>query len=230
MDRKSIPRADRAASLLSSLITLLACAGPWCRCTCWGGPRCRLRGLGRGGALAAGARGEPISARRRYRLSLALDLGPGPGRLGRGQTGRRRRYPGLRLRLCLRLVLAFGTFFTLAFLPVGLIVGLVIVLAPSLRLARKAGLILAVGRGVPALTALGWSYGGQPNDRLELEPQESRPVLRGIPQDLSRLAGVNPIELAVAFGLPAVVWCALGLLGPVPFPSSPGPHSGSLSS
>ena len=63
----------------------------------------RLRGLGSGGALAAGPRGEPVPARRGYGLSLALDLGPGPGGLG-GAMGLsdRGRCPGTVLALVCR--------------------------------------------------------------------------------------------------------------------------------
>ena len=91
------------------------------------------------------------------------------------------------------MVMAFGMAFTLAFLPVGLIVALVIVSASSVSPFRKAGLILATGAGFLALTAVGWGVtGANPVIDLELEPASSRAVLRRIPTDLPRLAGGQP--------------------------------------
>ena len=47
--------------------------------------------------------------------------------------------------------------FTLAFLPVGLVVGLVLTTSPDRGPARGIGLILAVGLGFLAVTLGGWA-------------------------------------------------------------------------
>ena len=113
------------------------------------------------------------------------------------------------------LVLAFGTFFTLAFLPVGLIVALVIALAPAMTFARKGGLILAVGVGFATLISLGWLLtGANPLTVWTWNLRNHARFYVEYPRTYLAWLVVNPIELAVALGLPAVLWCALGLAGP----------------
>jgi hypothetical protein len=127
-----------------------------------------------------------------------------------------RRYPiALALAVISGLVLAFGMIFTLAFLPVGLIVALVIVFTPSLNLTRKVALIVGVGAGFLSLTALGsiltganpvtiWTWNLKNHARFYIE----------YPRTYLAWLAINPIELAIAMGLPATVWCVLGLLTP----------------
>ncbi len=113
------------------------------------------------------------------------------------------------------LVLAFGMIFTLAFLPLGLVVALVIVLAPSHSLARKAALIMAVGAGFLSLTALGWIVtGANPVIVWSWNLKNHARFYVEYPRTYLAWLAINPIELAIAMGLPAAVWCVVGLLTP----------------
>src|SRR5262249_55252777 len=74
--------------------------------------------------------------------------------------GQRSLVPGLFLGLAAGVVLAKGIVFTLAFLPIGLIVALVILPARDLTPGRKAALLLSVGAGFLLVIALGWVITG----------------------------------------------------------------------
>ena len=126
MDRRPIPRADRAALYLASLLTLLACAGTVVPLYLLG-----RSALPAAAAWAAAAFWPLVPAANLFQpdadtaYPFALHRGPGPGGLG-GAMGSRERglCPALVLAFVAGLVLAVGMFFTLAFLPVGLIVAL----------------------------------------------------------------------------------------------------------
>jgi methylthioxylose transferase len=124
------------------------------------------------------------------------------------------RYPiGLALAVMSGLVLAFGMIFTLAFLPVGLIVALVLVVAPSLSLARRAALIVAVGAGFLSLTALGWILtGANPLIVWTWNLKNHARFYLEYPRTYLAWLAINPIELAIAMGLPSAAWSAVGLL------------------
>jgi hypothetical protein len=120
---------------------------------------------------------------------------------------------GLALAVMSGLVLALGMAFTLAFLPVGLIVACVNLFAPSVSPARKAGLILGTGVGFLSLTALGWALtGASPVIVWTWNLKNHARFYVEYPRTYLAWLAVNPIELAVAMGLPAAVWCALGLV------------------
>ena len=174
------------------------------------------RGLGCGGALAACSGGEPVSTRRGCGLPPGLDPGLGPGGLGGAVAqGNRGVASSLALALASGLVMALGTFFTLAFLPVGLIVALVIVLAPEVVSRRKAGLILAVGAGFLIVTALGWAVtGADPITVWTWNLKNHARFYVEYPRTYLAWLVVNPVELAIALGLPAAVWCFIGLGSP----------------
>ena len=142
--RAPIRRSERAALYATALLTLLACAGTvvplyllaraampapaaWAAAALW--------------PLAPAANLFQPVADTAYPLLSTIGLGP--GRLGgrpaaRSRVGPRRRawsWPALS-----GIVMAFGMVFTLAFLPVGLIVALILVLtdrALSLAIARR---------------------------------------------------------------------------------------------
>ena len=217
MDRRPIPRADRASLLLYSLLTLLACAGTvvplyllarselpaaasWAAAALW--PLATAANLFQPGADTA----YPLLS------TSALALAAWAAR--RLASGGR--YPiGLALAVMSGLVLAFGMMFTLAFLPVGLIVALVIVFTPSLSLTRKAALIVAVGAGFLSLTALGWILtGANPVIVWSWNLKNHARFYVEYPRTYLAWLAINPIELAIAMGLPAAVWCALGLIRP----------------
>jgi hypothetical protein len=223
MDRKTIPRADRAALYLSSLITLLACAGTviplyllarsalpapaaWVAAALW--PLAPAANLFQPDADAA----YPLLS------TLALALAAWAARRVQGDRGL---VPGLALALGSGLVIALGTFFTLAFLPVGLIVALMIVLAPEVVSRRKAGLILAVGTGFLILSALGWAVtGAAPITVWKWNLKNHARFYVEYPRTYLAWLVVNPIELAIALGLPAAVWCIIGLASPRSVPRS----------
>ena len=144
--------------------------------------------------------------------TLALALAAWAARWAQGNRGVA---SGLALALASGLVMALGTFFTLAFLPVGLIVALVIVLAPEVVSRRKAGLILAVGAGFLIVTALGWAVtGADPITVWTWNLKNHARFYVEYPRTYLAWLVVNPVELAIALGLPAAVWCFVGLGSP----------------
>ena len=162
MDRRPIPGADCAALYLSSLITLFACAGTvvplyllarsaltpsaaWVAASLW--PLAPAANLFQPDADAA----YPFVS------TVALALAAWASRWSQGN---RRIIPALLLAFASGLVMAMGTFYSLAFLPVGLIVALVIMLAPDVNYRKKAGTILAVGGGFLIVIGLGWAITG----------------------------------------------------------------------
>ncbi|MGC8639273.1 MAG: hypothetical protein ACP5XB_05265, partial [Isosphaeraceae bacterium] len=219
MDRRAIPRADRAALYAASLITLLACAGTvvplyllgrsvlparaaWVAASLW--------------PLAPAAILFQPDADAAYPFLSTSVLA-----LAAWATGNRGIAPSVMLAILCGIVLAFGTFFTLAFLPVGLIVALVIVFAPGVSNARKAGLIVAISLGFVSLISLGWVLTGA--NPLVIWTWNLRNHARfyvEYPRTYLAWLAVNPIELCVALGLPAVVWCGCGLAGPRSVPRS----------
>ena len=217
MDRRPIPRADRAALYLSSLITLLACAGTvvplyllarsalpppaaWVAAALW--PLAPAANLFQPDADAA----YPLVS------TLALALAAWAARWAHGNRGVA---SSLTLALAAGLVMALGTFFTLAFLPVGLIVALVIVLAPEVVSRRKAGLILAVGAGFLIVTALGWAVtGADPITVWTWNLKNHARFYVEYPRTYLAWLVVNPVELAIALGLPTAVWCFIGVGSP----------------
>ena len=200
---------------LYSLLTLLACAGRWFRCICWPARHCLAAAAWAAAVLwplAPAAILFQPGADTAY--PLLSTLGPGDGRLGRAGVGRH--WPVLHRRgagLMSGLVLAFGMVFTLAFLPVGLIVALVIVFTPGLGLTRKCWLDRGRGSGVPvahrrwagsltgANPVIVWTWNLKNHARFYVE----------YPRTYLAWLAINPIELAIAMGLPAAVWCVVGL-------------------
>ena len=220
-DRRPIPRTDRAALYLSGLITLLACAGTvvplyllarsalpppaaWVAAALW--PLAPAANLFQPDADAA----YPLGS------TLALALAAWATLWSQGNRGIA---SGLVLAVSSGLVLALGTFFTLAFLPVGLMVALVIVLAPEVSLRRKAGLILGVGSGFLTVTVLGWIItGAEPITVWTWNLKNHARFYVEYPRTYLAWVIVNPVELAVALGLPTAVWCIVGLSRPVCVP------------
>ena len=219
MDRRAIPRADRAALYAASLITLLACAGTvvplyllgrsvlparaaWVAASLW--------------PLAPAAILFQPDADAAYPFLSTSALA-----LAAWAAGNRGIAPSVMLAILCGIVLAFGTFFTLAFLPVGLIVALVIVFAPGVSNARKAGLIVAISLGFVSLISLGWVLtGANPLVVWTWNLRNHARFYVEYPRTYRAWLAVNPIELCVALGLPAVVWCGRGLAGARSVPRS----------
>jgi hypothetical protein len=113
------------------------------------------------------------------------------------------------------LVMAAGMTFTLAFLPVGLVVAIVMLANPDRAWGRKAGLILATGGGFLAGT-LAWWAATSANPFAIWWTNQKNHARFYVEYPRSYLAWLveNPIELAVALGLPATIWAAIGLASP----------------
>src|SRR5262249_17476862 len=122
----------------------------------------------------------------------------------RKSSGTGRYSIGVTLAVMSGLILAFGMVFTLAFLPVGLIVALVIVFTPGLGLTRGAGLIAVVGAGFLSLTTLGWVLtGANPVIIWSWNLRNHARFYVEYPRTYLAWLAINPIELAIAMGPPA---------------------------
>jgi hypothetical protein len=203
--RKPLPAADRAALALTGALTLVLCALTVVP----------LYGLARSCGTAAGAWSaaafwplvpaailfQPTADTAFPFLSttaLALAVWAGRGRpvlaFAAGST------------------LALGMVFSLAFLPVGLVVGLSLATAPRTGLRKRLGLLAATGAGFLLLTGAAWVISGaNPFLTWWWNRQNHARFYEGFPRSYSRWVVVNLIELGVAIGLPAVVWVCLGL-------------------
>jgi hypothetical protein len=116
------------------------------------------------------------------------------------------------LAMACGVVLAVGTLFTLAFLPLGLIVALLIAFTPNTSHARRVWVILGVGGGFLFVIALGWALtGANPLTVWSWNLKNHARFYLEYPRTYIAWLILNPIELAVALGLPAAVLCALGL-------------------
>ncbi len=112
------------------------------------------------------------------------------------------------------LVLAVGMEFTLAFLPVGLVVALILATPPGSGVGRGVALIAATGTGFVALTLLWWA--GTRSDPVATWWVNQRNHARfyvEYPRSYLAWALVNPVELAVGLGLPASAWAVVGMAG-----------------
>jgi hypothetical protein len=223
MDRRPISRADRAALYLASLLTLLACAATviplyllgrsalpapaaWVAAALW--------------PLAPAANLFQPDADTAYPFlsASALALAAWAAGLANGDRGLGR---GLVSALCCGLVLAIGFFFTLAFMPVGLIVAIAILTARDVSPRRRVELILAVGIGFLALTALLWALTrANPVTIWTWNLKNHARFYLEYPRTYLAWLVLNPIELAVALGLPALVWCVAGFSSPLSVPRS----------
>ena len=129
-----------------------------------------------------------------------------------GQGGR---LQGWLASLASGLILGVGMQFTLAFLPVGLIVAMLIVFSSQRSWPRRLGLIVATGvvflaitLGVWAVTSANpfaiWWHNQANHARFYVEN----------PRTYWAWLLDNPIETAVGLGLPTSAWIAVGLASP----------------
>jgi methylthioxylose transferase len=223
-DPRPLLPAERAALYATALLTLLACAGTvlplyllvrsvlpapaaWVAAALW--PLAPAANLFQPVADTA----YPFLSTSALALTawaLRLHGGSGRPRLG-----------ALLLAVAAGAVLALGMFFTMAFLPVGFMVGLTIVLAFAISWRTRGVVILATGVGFLAVVLCGCAATG------------ANPLVIGMwnlhhharfyaeyPRTYHLWLLANPIELAVAMGLPSAVWCLLGLFGPRKVPLS----------
>jgi hypothetical protein len=129
-----------------------------------------------------------------------------------GRSGSR---AGLSYAFLAGLVLAVGMFFTLAFLPVGLVVGLVYLMTPGMTWPGKASSIAATGAGF-LLGTLVWWWATSANPFVIWWINQRNHARFYVEYPRSYLAWVleNPIELAIGLGLPSAVWMLVGLGSP----------------
>jgi hypothetical protein len=113
------------------------------------------------------------------------------------------------------LILGSGMFFSLVFAPVGLIAVILLAAESSIRLRRRALLITALGVAslIPALVFWAatkanpfviWWWNQRNHARFYVE----------FPRSYILWVLVDPVELAVALGLPVSIWAAIGLGAP----------------
>lgn len=215
--RTTIPPADRAAIYLTSLLTLLACAGAaapvyllarastspqvsWASAALW--PLAPALNLF-----------QPLSDAAYPLLSAtALAAAAWSIRL-RGASGRPA-WAWAAPAVASGAVMGLGMMFTLAFLPVGPIAALVVLADRSTSFPRRVQAIALIGVGFVAVVALAWLATGA--DPLVVWWWNLRNNAR-FNEDARRSyvawLVVNPIELAVAAGLPVAVWCLVGAVG-----------------
>jgi methylthioxylose transferase len=110
------------------------------------------------------------------------------------------------------LLLGVGMFFTLAYLPVGLIVALVVLTAPRASWGDKVSALVVTGIGFLAVTLASWAVSGaDPFAIWWWNLKNHSRFYEEYPRTYLAWVIVNPIETAIAFGLPASVWLAVGL-------------------
>jgi hypothetical protein len=223
-DPKPLTRADRAALYATALLTLLACSGTvvplyllarvtlrapaaWAAAALWPvAPACNLF--------------QPVADTAYPLLStsaLALAAWAARSQMRPGSP----RVVGILLAVASGLVMAFGMFFTLAFLPVGLIVALIVCFHRPAPWRARVLLILAIGLGFIAILLCGWVVSGaNPFVIGSWNLYHHARFYDDYPRTYRLWLVVNPVELAIAVGLPTVVLCLSALFAPRGLPLS----------
>jgi methylthioxylose transferase len=130
-------------------------------------------------------------------------------------------YAAILLAVASGMVMAFGMFFTLAFLPVGVIVALVVGSYRALTWRLRGLVIVAIGIGFATIVLCGWAVlGANPFVIGWWNLHHHARFYDEYPRTYGLWFVVNPLELAIALGLPAVVWCISGLFSPRGMPAS----------
>ncbi len=108
--------------------------------------------------------------------------------------------------------MAFGMSFTLAFLPVGLIVALTVIGDSSASLANASAADPRDRRRAssPSSPSAGPLTAANPFVIAIVEPQAPRGFYVEYPRTYALWLWVNPVEMVIALGVPAAVWCLLG--------------------
>jgi methylthioxylose transferase len=213
-----IPRPERATLYATALLTLFACAGTvvplyllartampppwaWAAAALW--------------SLAPAANLFQPDADTTYPLlsTMAMALAAWGARI-RGSSGRMSA-TALGLAAASGLVMAFGMMFTLAFLPIGLIVALIVGGDRALRLPARLSLIAATGAGFLAFLLAAWIISNaNPFVVWSWNLHHHARFYDEYPRTYSLWLWANGIELAIAIGLPTIVWFFAGLLAP----------------
>jgi len=214
-DRDPLSRADRAALYATALLTLLACAGTvvplyllaraglaapvaWAAAALW--------------PLAPAANLFQPVADTAYPLisTAALALAAWAARFD--EVADRPASIGLTLAAASGMFMAFGMAFTLAFLPVGVIVAILISFTSSIPWRRRGFLILATGAGFLLVLLGGWAAtGADPFVIGSWNLRHHAEFYVDYPRTYRLWLLVNPVELIIALGLPSAVLVVLGL-------------------
>jgi hypothetical protein len=226
MARRPLPRTDRAALFLAGLLTLLACSATvvplyllvraersasasWAAATLW--PLAPSAILFQPVAdttypfLASLAIASAAWASRVARRSMA----DGPPHQTRSSVGYRCLGPGL--AALSGVVLALGMWCSLVFLAVGLIVALVYATTPSTPRQRIA-LVASTGASFLAVTLLAWgATRANPFSIWWWNQFHHARFYDDYPRSYRAWFVANPIEFAVAIGLPSLSWLVAGL-------------------
>ena len=217
INRRAVPHSDRAAMFLASLITLFACAGTvaplyvlareslppqvaWASASLW--PLATAANLFQPGADAAY---PMLSAAALAAAAWSARITGTPGLAGWGSP---------LLAIGSGAVMAFGMMFTLAFLPIGLIAALIVLSTRSISWPRRFGVVAWIGVGFLAIVALGWlTTGADPITVWRWNLRHHARFYLEYPRTYLAWLLENPVELAVAAGLPAAFWCIVGAVG-----------------
>ncbi len=223
---RPLSRGERASLYATALLTLFACAGTVV-------PLYLLAraGLPAPAAWAAAALWplapsanlfQPVADTAYPLLSTsALALAVWGARSLSAQSAGRPIAAALRAA-CSGAIMALGMSFTLAFLPVGLIVALTLLGSSSLAWRSRLLLIGATGAGFLAVAFVGWALtAANPFVIMTWNLKHHADFYVEYPRSYLRWLWVNPLETAIGLGIPAAVWCAAGFLAPrsIPVPA-----------
>ena len=118
---------------------------------------------------------------------------------------------GSLLALASGMVMAFGMSFTLAFLPVGLIVALTLIATKSASPKARALLILATGAGFFTCLFAAWALtSANPFVIASWNLKHHAQFYVEYPRTYWLWILGNSIEMTIAIGVPSVLWCLLG--------------------
>jgi hypothetical protein len=215
-DPQPLTRAERAGLFATALLTLFACAGTvvplyllarvalpapaaWAAAALW--------------PLASAPNLFQPVADTAYPLLSTSALALVSWAAWFQQRSHRPTFAAISLAAASGVIMALGMACTLAFLPVGLIVALVLGLNFSVRWRMRALLILATGLGFLSIFLIGWvATGADPIIIASWNLYHHARFYDEYPRTYRLWLVANPIETAIALGLPSVVWCAVGLL------------------
>jgi hypothetical protein len=212
-DAPPLSRADKAALFATALLTLCACAGTvvplyllaraalpapasWAAAALW--PLAPSANLFQPVADAA----YPLFSTAALALAVwALRSAHPKGRYVAGSV----------LAIASGMVMAFGMSFTLAFLPVGLIVALTLIATSSASPRVRALLILATGAGFFSCLLAGWALtAANPFVIGSWNLKHHAQFYVEYPRSYWLWILANSVEMTIAIGLPSALWCLIG--------------------
>lgn len=218
--REPIPATERAAALLVSLITLLASAGTMVPLYLLVreslSARCAWAAAALWPLAPAPVLFQPISDAAYPMLSAsALAMAVWSARF-LARSAAASSWLAAALAVGSGGVLALGMLFSLAFLPVGLVAALVVLATPALCWARRLGAVAWIGVGFAGGVGIWWlATGANPLVVWSWNLWHNARFNEGSRRSYFPWVWRNPIELAIAAGLPVVVWGLVGAFADV---------------